>query len=132
MKSSVTFDSATSVTSSWCLPMSWSSRSKGPSNTSRRTWKPSGAWAVPVGTASEAGSTPGGPSLAGVSDTEDHPEQRRQDAVQHLEQQQLTSEREHEQDEQGDHTDVLLDEDVPGPLPAVRPGRQREHEPPPV
>ena len=37
MNSSVTCDSATSVTSSWCLAMSPSSRSNGPSKTSRWT-----------------------------------------------------------------------------------------------
>src|SRR5260370_4582410 len=40
MNSSVTWESTTSVMSSLCLEMSASSRSKGPSNTSRWTWKP--------------------------------------------------------------------------------------------
>src|SRR5260370_9315417 len=45
MNSSVTLDSAISVISSLCLEMSARSRSKGPSNTSRCTWKlpPAGA-----------------------------------------------------------------------------------------
>src|ERR1700760_2862267 len=40
MNSSVTCDSATSVMSSLCLEISASSRSNGPSNTSRCTWNP--------------------------------------------------------------------------------------------
>src|SRR5215472_10119713 len=40
MNSSVTRDSAISVMSSLCLAISASSRSNGPSNTSRCTWKP--------------------------------------------------------------------------------------------
>src|SRR5580700_10063686 len=40
MNSSVTWDRATSVMSSLCLEISASSRSNGPSNTSRWTWKP--------------------------------------------------------------------------------------------
>src|SRR5215471_3593418 len=40
MNSSVTWDSAISVISSLCLAISASSRSNGPSKTSRCTWKP--------------------------------------------------------------------------------------------
>src|ERR1700759_1799331 len=43
MNSSVTWDSATSVMSSLCLEIRPSSRSNGPSNTSRCTSKPAGA-----------------------------------------------------------------------------------------
>jgi len=39
MNSSVTWERATSVMSSLCLEISASSRSNGPSNTSRCTWK---------------------------------------------------------------------------------------------
>src|ERR1700761_8224910 len=56
MNSSVTWDSDTSVMSSLCLEIRPSSRSKGPSNTSRCTWKPAGA-----GGAFSSGSRPSGP-----------------------------------------------------------------------
>src|SRR5216683_1170982 len=54
MNSSVTWESATSVMSSLCLEMSASSRSNGPSNTSRCTWNP------PVPPSSAAPGGPGG------------------------------------------------------------------------
>src|SRR3712207_4368897 len=47
MKSSVTWDSAISVTSSWCLPISCSSRSNGPSKLVSRTVKRDGAAVSP-------------------------------------------------------------------------------------
>src|SRR5215469_7156571 len=59
MNSSVTWDSATSVMSSLCLEIRASSRSNGPSNTSRWTWKPG---ALPL---SAVASSP----LAGLSVT---------------------------------------------------------------
>src|ERR1700761_3955881 len=56
MNSSVTCDSATSVMSSLCLEISASSRSNGPSNTSRCTWNPEVAPGWP------SASEPGGSS----------------------------------------------------------------------
>src|SRR5690242_16930483 len=53
MNSSVTLLSDSSVISSFCLPMSWSSRSNGPVKLSRLTWNP--VTAGSAGTASVAG-----------------------------------------------------------------------------
>src|SRR5690348_15321583 len=68
MNSSVTWDSATSVTSSWCLEISVSRRSNGPSKFERRTanapGRPSPAATSAVGSDGASGGPALGPDAA--------------------------------------------------------------------
>src|SRR4051812_9082973 len=121
MNSSVTFDSATSVTSSWCLAMRPSSRSNGPSKTSRCT-------------SNAAGPPAPGSSMDVMSSATGHePHERAGDVVQDRRQQRLRpAERQQHQQQDRDQADVLVDEVVLRLLPASGAGRQPEQQPPAV
>src|SRR4051812_12310326 len=118
MNSSVTCDSATSVTSSWCLAMRPRSRSKGPSKTSRWTWNAAGP---PV---------PGSSTDVMRSATGREPNERADNVVEHGRHQGLrTAEWEQQEHEHRHQTDVLLDEVVLSLLPAGCSGGEPEQQP---